>query len=99
MPVNLRGRHLLSLRHHTADEIRYLLDDPTYAAAYVAALRETAAIFDAPALIAKYQGLAAAIAPVAAAETSQAEYDAAVKTLTERITKRAADLETFLASQ
>ncbi|WP_296601717.1 ornithine carbamoyltransferase [Nocardioides sp.] len=26
MPVNLRGRHLLSLRHHTADEIRYLLD-------------------------------------------------------------------------
>ncbi|MDI6912007.1 ornithine carbamoyltransferase [Nocardioides sp.] len=26
MPVNLRGRHLLSLRHHTADEIRHLLD-------------------------------------------------------------------------
>lgn len=26
MPVNLRGRHLLSLRHHTPDEIRYLLD-------------------------------------------------------------------------
>ncbi|ABL81930.1 MULTISPECIES: ornithine carbamoyltransferase [unclassified Nocardioides] len=26
MPVNLRGRHLLSLRHHSADEIRYLLD-------------------------------------------------------------------------
>lgn len=79
--------------------IRYLLDDPTYSAAYVAALRETAGIFDAPALIAKYQALAAVIAPVAAAETSQAEYDAAVTTLTERITKRAADLETFLASQ
>jgi len=26
MPVNLRGRHLLSLRHHTPEEIRYLLD-------------------------------------------------------------------------
>lgn len=26
MPVNLRGRHLLSLRHHTPDEIRHLLD-------------------------------------------------------------------------
>jgi ornithine carbamoyltransferase len=26
MPVNLRGRHLLSLRHHTAEEIHYLLD-------------------------------------------------------------------------
>ncbi|HYF66398.1 MAG TPA: CotH kinase family protein [Herpetosiphonaceae bacterium] len=79
--------------------IRYLLDDPTYSAAYVAALKETASAFDAPALIAKYQSLAAVIAPVAAAETSQADYDAAVKTLTERITRRAADLETFLAAQ
>ena len=26
MPVNLRGRHLLSLRHHSAEEIRHLLD-------------------------------------------------------------------------
>lgn len=26
MPVNLRGRHLLSLRHHSPDEIRHLLD-------------------------------------------------------------------------
>jgi hypothetical protein len=80
--------------------IRYLLDDPTYYAAYIAALRETGgSAFDAEAMIAKYQSLAAVIAPVAAAETSQADYDAAVKTLTERIAKRAADLETFLASQ
>jgi spore coat protein CotH len=80
--------------------IRYLLDDPTYYAAYVAALRETGATaFDSAAMIQKYQALAAVIAPVAAAETSQADYDAAVKTLTERIAKRAADLETFLASQ
>lgn len=26
MPVNLRNRHLISLKHHTPEEINYLLD-------------------------------------------------------------------------
>ncbi len=79
--------------------IRYLLDDPTYSAAYLAGLRETSAAFDAATLIQKYQALASVIGPVAARETSAADYAAAVQTVTERLTKRAADLTAFLATK
>jgi len=79
--------------------IRYLLDDPTYYAAYIAALRETSNQFDAEALVQKYTALAATISPSAAQTISLDDYNSAVTTLMERIKTRSADLKTFLATQ
>ncbi|WP_110513575.1 CotH kinase family protein [Herpetosiphon llansteffanensis] len=79
--------------------IRYLLDDPTYYTAYIAALRETSSQFDAEALVQKYTALAATISPSAIQKTSVDEYNAAVTSLMERIRTRSSDLKTFLATQ
>jgi spore coat protein H len=79
--------------------IRYLLDDPTYYAAYIEALRETSSQFDAEALVQKYTALAATISPSAAQTISIDDYNTAVTTLMERIKTRSADLKTFLATQ
>ena len=79
--------------------IRYLLDDPTYYAAYIEALRETSSQFDAEALVQEYTALAATISPSAAQTISLNDYNSAVNTLMERIKTRSADLKTFLATQ
>ncbi len=79
--------------------IRYLLDDPTYYAAYIAALRETSSQFDVEALVQKYTALSETISPSIGQKTSAADYSAAVTTLLERIRTRSNDLKTFLATQ
>ena len=80
--------------------IRYLLDDPTYYAQYISALKETSTdLFTADALTKQYKTWAVLLAPYAAAESSAANFDAAVQTLIDRTNQRAAEVELFLEKQ
>lgn len=80
--------------------IRYLLDDPTYHAQYIRALEETSTdLFNADALIKQYKTWAVLLAPYAAAESSAADFDAAVQTLLDRTNQRAAEVKLFLEKQ
>lgn len=76
--------------------IRYLLDDPVYSAQYRTSLEETATLFDADALAAKYQSLAALLAPYT---EDEAAFNTAVEQLTEQTYARAEALAEFLAGE
>lgn len=79
--------------------IRYLLDDPTYYAAYIGYLEElSTSVFDADELAGRYQQLAELIRPYAAEEGDEATFNSAVQALTERTYERAEAVETFLAT-
>jgi hypothetical protein len=80
--------------------IRYLLDDPVYAARYAELLAENFATVLAPdAMIAKIRAHAELIAPFAAQDMSLEEYDAAVQEIVDFVEARAVDIEEFLAKQ
>lgn len=77
--------------------IRYLLDDPVYAEQYYRYLGEIAdEVFDADALAAQYQTLAAVIAP---SVDDSAAFETAVQQLTETTYARAETVRTFLADR
>lgn len=98
----LRGRENVSLDKQEVEAtwplIRYLLDDPTYSARYLAALEKAGTLLDAEALAARAQELAALIAPYAIAESDAASFEAAVQTLTERLAERDKAVAEFLAA-
>lgn len=80
--------------------IRYLLDDPTYQAAYIGYLAElNGTVFNADELAAKYQTLATLIAPYAEAEEGGESFQSAVQALTDRTYERAQAVTDFLATQ
>lgn len=80
--------------------IRYLLDDPFYDAQYINAL-ETAStkLFDTAVLTKQYKSWALLLAPYAAAESSQASFDASVQALIDRTNQRAEEVKLFLEKQ
>lgn len=79
--------------------IRYLLDDPTYHAAYVDYV-ETAGteLFDPARMAAKIDELTALLAPYAADDVGEASFDTAVQRLRDFVNTRAAAVNTFLAA-
>jgi spore coat protein H len=80
--------------------IRYLLDDPTYHAAYLGHLEAlNGTVFNAEALAEKYQSLAALIAPYTETEAGTETFQSAVQALTERTYERAEAINEFLATQ
>lgn len=80
--------------------IRYLLDDPTYYERYIAALRSISdGVFDAEALAAKYQELAAIVRPYVVQESGEEAFDAAIEQLTATTTAQAEAVRSFLAAQ
>ncbi|MCC7365785.1 MAG: CotH kinase family protein [Dehalococcoidia bacterium] len=77
--------------------IRFLLDDPHYRARYLALLRErTARVFEADALAARFEQLAALVAPHLSAGEDAAAYHPTVERLTATTGARAAALAAFL---
>jgi hypothetical protein len=75
--------------------IRFLMDDPTYHARYVAALRELqAGPFDQARLLARYQAYAAILRPAA-----DAGFDAGLQALIDATTKQEAAIKTYLSTQ
>jgi hypothetical protein len=98
------GRSNVSLDKQDVGEswplIRFLLDDPTYYAAYVEHVEQVSTGLIVPErLAAKYQALAELLAPYAAKEGKQAELEAAVQDLTTRTYERAQVAGDFLAGQ
>jgi len=80
--------------------IRYLLDDPIYYAQYIDAMQMTLdELFIPEKLIAQVEDKAALLAPYAAAEEGEAEFDAAVQALIDTIERRYEAVERFLAEQ
>jgi spore coat protein H len=79
---------------------RYLLDDPTYYARYVASMRVFSdEVFNADALAAKYTALATLLEPYATAESSAESFASAVAQLTSATRERAEAVRSFLATQ
>ncbi len=76
--------------------IRYLLDDPIYYAKYLSYLEETATLLDADALAAKYQTLAALLAPYV---DDEAAFKTAVESLTQQTYSQAEALANFLTGK
>lgn len=75
--------------------IRFLMDDPSYHAQYVAALRELqAGPFDQAKLLARYQAYAAILRPVA-----DSSFDAGLQALIDATTKQEAAIKTYLSTQ
>jgi spore coat protein H len=103
------GRGALGSRNVSLDKadvgdnwplIRYLLDDPVFHARYVDYLGETVAgPFNPDRMAETYQTLAALIAPYAAADVGETEFEAAVQQLIEHAYGRADAVEAFLATQ
>lgn len=80
--------------------IRYLLDDPVYYEQYVAELAATLDDRFVPAEVtAQVEAYADLLAPYAAAEAGEAEFDAAVQALIDHIERRYETVEAFLADQ
>jgi len=79
--------------------IRYLLDDPTYYAAYLGHLESAGTLLDANALMAQYEATIDFIAPYVAQEGDSQAFEAAVQELSIRIAERAEAVAEFLATQ
>lgn len=78
--------------------IRYVLDQPDYLERYNGYLRETVKLFDPARLAAKYQDYAAVLKPYVSAEVTEANFAAAVQTLTNTTQARAAALTAYVDS-
>jgi spore coat protein CotH len=79
--------------------IRYLMDDPTYYAAYVGHMRDIAAnIFTTDKLTARYQKLATLVGPSVAKEAANTAFQSGVQSLTATTTTRVQAVHDFLAS-
>ena len=78
--------------------IRYVLDQPDYLQRYNGYLRETVKLFDPARLAAKYQQYAAVIKPYVSGEVTEANFAAAVQTLTNTTQARAAALKAYVDS-
>lgn len=77
--------------------IRYLLDDPTYYAQYVADLEEISdTLFDPAALAKQYQEWETLLTPYVAEESGEATFEAAVQELVDRTYQRADEVRLFL---
>jgi hypothetical protein len=79
--------------------IRFLLDDPVYAAAYGAHLAAAAGLLDAEALQARYQAQVSLIRPYVARESSAEAFDAAVDALFARVAERALAVAEYLKDE
>lgn len=80
--------------------IRYLLDDPTYYAEYVAYVESAGTELFAPdKMTVEFQTLADLIRPYAATEIGETEFDAAVQQLIDFANTRAEAVTTFLRAQ
>lgn len=82
--------------------IRFVLDDPTYYAAYIEAMRSLVGegkAIDANALEAKYQRIAQLIAPYMEQELGAEQFQRAVQQLREQTQQRVKAAEAFLATQ
>jgi len=80
--------------------IRFLLDDPVYAAAHAAQVTDLAAdVFDADAILARTDAYVALIRPYAEAETGAAAFDAAVAALRARVLAADAAADAFVSAR
>lgn len=80
--------------------IRYLMDDPVYSAQYVSYLEALAnGPFTAEAMAARYETLAAVVAPYAAKTGTPAAFETALQTLTEATKARVQAVNEFLATR
>ncbi len=79
--------------------IRYLLDDPVYAARYLEALAEVDVLFDADELAAQYQAWADLLAPYVIAEKGETVWETAVQQLITRTYEQDQAVSDFLAAQ
>lgn len=97
------GRSITLDRQDVTDRwplIRFLLDDPTYQAAYVQYVAEvTDEVFVPDQLTAEYQRMAALLAPYAEKEGSQTEFESAVQALIAKTHEQAQSAATFVAAQ
>ncbi len=101
-PGGMGGRSVTLDRANVGEEwplIRFLLDDPTYNAQYLAYVAAASETFDAAALTARIEELSAMLQPFVAAAGEAEQFNMAVEQLIVTVTERDTNVADFVTAQ